>query len=208
LNVRIKNRDYVFNSDFTEKLQLYFEKLKSKNPNIPDHIKILVARDNTPNAFCVQDGVFIVNMGLFNWIDNEQQLISVLSHELGHQILNHSENLQKKIIEKDLNSKVQVSAIALSKINKKEKAFKLFKNHIYESSVYRRKSESEADSIGYVLFRNIGLKKSEYINSLKNLQQFDTISPKLVKVETYQKLYNLLCILLLPNLPNFGTDPT
>jgi hypothetical protein len=187
----IKNRDYVFNSEFSEKLQLYFEKLKTKNPNIPDHIKILVARDNTPNAFCVQDGVFIVNMGLFNWIDNEEQLISVLGHELGHQIMNHSENQQKKIIEKELNSKVQVSAISLSKINKTEKAFKLFKNQVYESSVYRRKNESEADSIGYVLFRNTGLKKSEYINSLRNLQKFDTISPRLVKVETYKKLYNL-----------------
>ena len=187
----IKNRDYVFNSDFSEKLQMYFEKLKSKNPDVPEHIKILVARDNSPNAFCVQDGIFIVNMGLFNWIDNEDQLISILGHELGHQLLNHSENQQKKFIEKESNSKAQVSAIALSKINKTEKAFTLFKNQIYESRVNRRKSESEADSIGYVMYRNTGLKKAEYINSLKNLQKFDTISPKKLQVETYKKLYDL-----------------
>lgn len=187
----IKNRDYVFNSDFSGKLQQYFEKLKITNPHVPDHIKILVARDNSPNAFCVQDGVFIVNMGLFNWIDNEDQLVAILGHELGHQLLSHSEKWQKKLIQKELNSKEEVSAISLSKINKTQRAFDLFKNQAYESSVYRRKNESEADSIGYVMFKNTGLKKSEYINSLRNLQKFDTISPKLVKVETYKKLYGL-----------------
>lgn len=187
----IKNRDYVFNSDFSEKLQQYFLQLKAKNSNVPDHIKILVARDNTPNAFCVQDGVFIVNMGLFNWIDNEDQLIAILGHELGHQLLNHSENWQKKLIEKETNSKGAVSEIYTLKINKTDKAFKLFKDQIYEASVHRRKNESEADSIGYVMYKNTGLKKAEYINSLRNLQKFDTISPKVVKVETYKTLYNL-----------------
>ncbi|MBU4538920.1 MAG: M48 family metalloprotease [Bacteroidetes bacterium] len=186
----IKNRDYVFNSNFTEMLRTYFEMLKNKNQNIPDDIKILVARDNTPNAFCVQDGVFIVNMGLFNWIDNEEQLISILGHELGHKLLTHSENWQKKLIETELNNKTQVSEISSSKINKTDKAFKLYKNQMYESSVFRRKNESDADSIGYVMYRNTGLKKSEYINSLRNLQKFDTISPTVVKVETYRELFS------------------
>lgn len=187
----LKNRDYVFNSEFSEKLQKYFDILKTKNQNIPDNIKILTARDNTPNAFCIQDGVFIVNMGLFNWIDNEDQLVSILGHELGHKILNHSENWQKKLIETKNNSKEEVSAISISKVNKAEKAFNLFKNQMYESSIYRRKNESEADSIGYVMYRNAGLKNSEYINALKNLQEFDTISPRIVKAETYKKFYDL-----------------
>lgn len=185
----IKNRDYVFNSNFTEKLRNYFEKLRATNQNIPHDIRILVAKDNSPNAFCVQDGIFIVNMGLFNWIDNEDQLISILGHELAHKLLNHSENWQKKLIETEQNSKTQVSEISSSKINKTEKAFKLYKNQMYESSVLRRKNESEADSIGYVMYRNTGLKKSEYINSLRNLQKFDTISPTVVKVETYHQLF-------------------
>ncbi|OWK74897.1 peptidase M48 [Flavobacteriaceae bacterium JJC] len=186
----IKNRDYVFNSGFTEMLQICFEKLKTKNQNIPDDIRILVAKDNAPNAFCIQDGVFVVNMGLFNWIDNEEQLISILGHELGHKLLSHSENWQKKLIETEQNSKTQVSEIYSSKINKSEKAFKLYKNQIYESGVFRRKNESAADSIGYVMYRNTGLKKSEYINSLRNLQKFDTISPTVVKVETYHRLFS------------------
>ena len=187
----IKNKDYLFNSDFSKKLDYYFDQLKKKNQNVPENIKILVAKDNTPNAFCVQDGVFIVNMGLFNWIDNESQLISILGHELGHKLLNHSENWQKKLIETKNLNKEKVSAITTLKYNKTEKAFQLLKSQMYESSSFRKKNEIAADSIGYVMYRNTGLKKSEYINALKNLQEFDTISPKLVKVETYRKLYNI-----------------
>ncbi len=187
----IKNKDYFFSSVFNDRLQAYFAKLKNKNQNIPDNIKIIVGKDNSPNAFCVQDGVFIVNMGLFNWLDNEEQLISILGHELGHKMLNHSVNWQKKLVETEQNSKTEVTQISESKVNRTDKAFNLYKNQIYKVSQHRRKNETEADSIGYVMFRNAGLRKSEYINSLKNLQEFDTISPRMVKLETYRKLFDL-----------------
>lgn len=187
----IKNKDYVFNSIFAEKLRQYFEILKTKNPKIPANVKILVSKDNSPNAFCMQDGIFVVNMGLFNWIDNENQLIAILGHELGHQILTHSENLQKKIIEKNLQNKPLVSTIAISKLNKTDQAFQLFKNQAYETGTFRRKHESEADSVGYVMYKNTGLPKAEYINALKNLQKYDSISPRLLKKETYLKFFDL-----------------
>lgn len=187
----IKNKDYVFNSIFTEKLREYFSVLKLKNTNIPENIKILVSKDNSPNAFCMQDGIFVVNMGLFNWIDNENQLIAILGHELGHQLLMHSENLQRKLIDQNSQNKTLVSAISSSKINKTEQAFQLFKNQVYETGIYRRKHESQADSIGYVMYKKTGLPPSDYINSLKNLQRYDTISPRLVKKELYLKLFDL-----------------
>ena len=187
----IKNKDYVFNSIFSEKLRDYFSILKSKNASIPENIKILVSKDNSPNAFCMQDGIFVINMGLFNWIDNENQLVAILGHELGHQLLMHSENLQKKLIEKDLQNKPLVSAISASKLNKTDQAFQLFKNQAYETGIFRRKHESEADSIGYVMYRKTGLPPSDYLNSLKNLQRYDTISPRLVKKELYLKLFDL-----------------
>jgi hypothetical protein len=187
----IKGGDYIFNSPFNTKLRQYFDELVHKNRNIPENIRILIAKDNTPNAFCVQDGVFIINMGLFNWMENESQLISVIGHELGHKILNHSENWQKKLIETENSSKDQVSAINNLKVNRKEKVFNLFKNQIYESGGFKRRNEIAADSIGYVLYKNTDFKKSEYINALKNLQEFDTISPRLVKEETYRKFFDL-----------------
>lgn len=191
----IKNKDYVFNSAFTENLQNYLNTLKSKNKNVPDNIKILVAKENAPNAFCVQDGVFIINMGLFNWLDNEDQLLAILSHELGHKILNHSELWQKKIIDENTIKKDEVYAIKSSKTNKADKALELFKKQVYQTSSFRRKNESQADSIGYTIYRNASVNKTEYINALKNLQKYDTISPTVVKVETYKKYFDL------PNAP-------
>jgi hypothetical protein len=62
----IKSRDYVFNSNFLEKLQQYFSILKNKNENIPADIKILVAKNNSSNAFCLQDGIFVISRVFFN----------------------------------------------------------------------------------------------------------------------------------------------
>lgn len=187
----IKNRDYVFNSNYTEILQNYFGKIKNYNSNGNESISVLLSKDNTPNAYCVQDGIFVVNMGLFNWIDNEDQLVAVLAHEWGHKILNHSEKWQKKVLEKEQNTKDLVSEISYSKVNKTEKAFHLYKNQAYEASIYRRKNESEADSIGYVIFRKTDLKKEEFINSLKNIEKYDSISPALVSKEIYKNLFDL-----------------
>jgi hypothetical protein len=49
----------------------------------------------------------------------------------------------------------------------------------------------QADSLGYVIFKNSDFKKAEFVNTLKRLQDFDTISPRVVKVETYKKYFDL-----------------
>ena len=86
----IKDKDYSFNSNFKIKLEKILLNLKKKNPQIPDNLNILVAKNNKPNAFCLADGTFVVNMGLFNVLDNEAQVASVLSHELAHYLLEHT----------------------------------------------------------------------------------------------------------------------
>lgn len=49
--------------------------------------------------------------------------------------------------------------------------------------------------MGYEIYKKSNFKKQEYLNAYKNLQKYDTISPTVVKVETYKTLYNL------PKLP-------
>lgn len=185
----IKNKDFVFNSVFTEKLREYFRKIKNYNSNSSDDIKVLLARDNTPNAMCVQDGIFIVNMGLFNLIDNEDQLIAILAHEWGHKILNHAERRQQKLADVEINSKNEIKEIANTKVNASSKAFDLFKTQIYGSTALRRKNETEADSIGFAIYQKTGLEKAEYINALKKLEDFDSIKAPEIKTETYKAIF-------------------
>ncbi len=187
----VKNKDFTFTSPFDKKIAKIISELKKSNPQIPNNLKVLVARDNTPNAFCLADGTFIVNMGLFNWLENEGQIASVLSHELGHKILEHTlKSLLKGVDEKKLD-KSAVENIREINVNKSQKAFDIVNNRFYKKGIEKRKNEISADSIGYVLYRNSGYQKSEYINALKNLNEFDTISPRELKITTYKKIFEI-----------------
>ena len=86
----MKNKDFIFKSEFETSIQSMILRLKKNNPTIPQDLKILIAKDNTPNAYCLADGTFVINMGLYSWLNNEEQIAAVIAHELGHKIEEHS----------------------------------------------------------------------------------------------------------------------
>lgn len=187
----IQDRNFTFKSGFDNYLQKITADLKKLNPNIPQNITFLISRNNTPNAYCMPNGLFVINMGIFNWIDNKEQLLSIIAHEFSHKILEHNLKMQILHIEEDKKNKSAISSLKDEKYNRTLKAFDAFKKQIYSNSIIKRKHETEADSLGYVLYKNLNLKKTEFVNALKNLQEFDTISPKKLHIDTYKKLYNL-----------------
>ncbi|WP_374463481.1 M48 family metalloprotease [Chryseobacterium sp.] len=192
---QVKNKDFIFKSEFEASIQSMIQRLKKNNPKIPQDLKILIAKDNTPNAYCLADGTFVINMGLYSWLNNEEQIAAVISHELGHKIEEHSLKTFLKIIEQDKQDKIVVDNIKSTTTSRSQsqnqKAFDIFKNRVYKKSVERRQNEIQADSLGYVIFKNSDFRKTEFVNALQRLQDFDTISPRELKVETYKKLFNL-----------------
>ena len=88
--IRDRNRDYTFTSEFDKEVNEILAELKKNNPQIPQNLKVLIAKDNMPNAFCLPDGTFIINMGLFNWMENKDQVAGVICHEIAHNVLEHS----------------------------------------------------------------------------------------------------------------------
>lgn len=192
---QVKNKDFIFKSDFETSIHSMIQRLKKNNPKIPQDLKILIAKDNTPNAYCLADGTFVINMGLYSWLNNEEQIAAVISHELGHKMEEHSLKNFLKIIEQDKLDKVLVENIKSTTTSQSQsqnqKAFDIVKNTVYKKSVERRQSEMQADSLGYVIFKNSDFKKAEFVNALQRLQDFDTISPRELKVDTYKKLFNL-----------------
>lgn len=188
---KVKEKDFAFNSVFDSELKNLIDRLRKNNPQIPQNLKILVAKDNTPNAYCFADGTFVVNMGLFSWLNNDDQLAAVISHELGHKISEHTLKILLGIIDQNKMDKMVVHDIKSTRENRNEKAFDVLKNRIYRKGAENRKQEMQADSLGYVIFRNSDFKKNEFVNVLKRLEDFDTISPRELKVETYRKYFNL-----------------
>lgn len=188
---KVKEKDFVFNSMFDAKVKNLIERLRKNNSQIPQNLKILIAKDNTPNAYCFADGTFVINMGLFNWLNNDDQLAAVISHELGHKISEHTLKTFLSMIEQDKMDKMVVQDIKSTKENRNQRAFDVMKNRIYRKGAENRKQEMQADSLGYVVFKNSDFKRAEYVNALKRLEDFDTISPRELKVETYKKYFNL-----------------
>lgn len=187
---KVKEKDFIFTSVFDSKVKSLIERLRKNNPQIPKELQILIAKDNTPNAYCMADGTFVINMGLFNWLNNDDQVASVISHELGHKIEEHSLRTFMSFINDDRQDKITVQNIKATAGNKNQKAFDILKSRMYKKGVEKRKDEMQADSLGYAVFKNSDFIKGEFVNALKRLQDFDTISPRELKVETYKKYFN------------------
>lgn len=185
----VKNKKYTFHKGFNDKLNKILSKIQANNPNVPKNLHILVAKDNTPNAYCLPDGTFIINMGLFIWLQNEEQIASVLSHEIAHYMLQHSIKSLVKNIEQDRENPLK--AKNNTEYNKSQTIFTLIKNRAYNLQEENRKQEIQADSLGFIIFRNTGYEKSEFYHALKRLQQYHSIPQKPLKIETYRKLYSL-----------------
>jgi len=192
---QVKNKDFIFRSEFDPVVKSLIERLRKNNPKVPQDLKILIAKDNMPNAYCLADGTFVINMGLYSWLDNDEQIAAVIAHELGHKIDDHTFKMALGIVEQDQLDKSTVQNIKETTENstqgRNQKAFDLFKNRIYKKSVEKRKQEMQADSLGYTIFKRSDFNKNEFVNALQKLQNFDTISPRVLKVETYKKLYHL-----------------
>lgn len=187
----VNEKSFAFKSSFEPYIQDILSELRQKNTEVPSNLNVLIAKSNQPNAYCLADGTFVVTMGLFNWLDNRDQIASVISHELGHKILEHSLKMQLNNIVADNKNKKDVYSLKDVKYNKSVKAFDLLKKQTYSKGIINRRHETESDSLGYVLYNRSPFKKIEFIKALENLEQYDTISPYEVSIPTYRKLFSV-----------------
>lgn len=192
----IKKGKFIFEDEMTNYAYSIYSKIASANPqlNNPD-IKILISKDHSLNAYCIPDGTFVLNLGLFYWLDTEDQIAGVLSHELAHKLLEHSLKKQQRLFTESKNIKQKISSLKREKFKVADKLLLLVKDHLYENGEKSKKQEFEADSLGYLLYRNTNFSKSEYVATLKLMHRYDSIKPAGLKQDVYKKYFNL------PNQP-------
>jgi len=192
--------EYIFDVRFTKILDRIVAELKSNNTFISSSFRFYLSKDLTLNAFSMGDSTFVIYLGAFYYLENESELAAIISHEIGHLILNHSvQCLQRNYQSVKLDSRKQLADIKSEKYNRGEKAFTRLTRILYTESGLRRLQEKEADSIGYVLFRNTNYQHSEYINAFNLLFKYDSIIIDGLSVETIREIFNL------PGLP-FNED--
>lgn len=183
---------YLYDQRFSDMIDRIVGELKSKNKDIPEHIQFFISKDLSLNAFSLGDNYFVINLGTFYYLQNEEQLASVIAHEIGHLILRHSyKSIQRYQLNLKEEAKKQTKEVKREKSNKSEKAWNRLKQILYEESSFNRKQEYESDSIGYVLFKNTSFNRGNFINTLKLMDLYDSIKPMGLNNETYKRVFDL-----------------
>lgn len=189
----IMDSHFLFDVRFASKANQILDEFKNKNPEIPKNTHIVVSKNPALNAFCLPDGTFIVNLGLFYWLKNEDQIAGVIAHEISHKILEHYMKTQILTIENELSadSKDKVKEIKHEKYNKSEKAFELYKSLLYAKGDVRKNQEYQADSLGYELLKKTSYNRLNYIDMLNLVEKYHQIKPIGLQKEIYKKTFDL-----------------
>lgn len=188
----IKNGQFIFEEELLIYVNSIYTKIQSSNPELSNlNVKILISKDHSLNAYCIVDGTFVLHLGLFYWLENEAQIAGVLCHELSHKILEHSLKKQERLFIESKDVKQKISSLKSEKYKVSEKTLSLIKEQLYENGDRAKKYEFEADSLGYILYRNTNFSKVEYLSTLKLMQRYDSITPAGLKQDVYKKYFNL-----------------
>lgn len=186
-----KKGELYFDTNNQDYLQQLLDNIIASNPELKkDKINIHFSRATSPNAYSVGDGTLIVQMGLFSCLNNEAELVSVICHEVSHFKLNHRnasikrhyENLYSKETRKEEREIVRM------KYNKQKLAENFMKDIVYSRKNKSRIHEREADSLGFIYFKNTKYKPSHFKNVLKNLEDSDVEKDSLVDAD-YRKFF-------------------
>lgn len=138
---------------------------------------LLIYQNPIPNAICIGEGTFVVTTGLLATLENEEQLAWVLSHEFAHLTLDHAnrlvhyevQNLPVLTLRKFMDFMLQLFAL---------KRQEIIMEYVYEMQRlaftlgrHSRAFELEADSLGLLIYRDLGLQNDyESVNALNALE--------------------------------------
>lgn len=123
----------------------YQRQLPADDPQkIP--FKFYVVINKEANAFALANGVVVVHSGLFDALENEAQLVAVLSHEIAHSTQEHTWRQYNK--DKKKRTALAVASLGLSLFGAGDIAFILDTVKSSMESGYSRTLENQADRVG------------------------------------------------------------
>lgn len=188
----IEDNQFIYDSRFTGKANEILAELKSKNPTIPKEIKILISKQTTLNAYCLPNGTLVMHMGLFYWLNNEDQLAAIIAHEIAHKMLNHGIESQVKFIEDNFSdkSKKLVKNINRNEVRKADYAFDLFKSQLYSNAKIKQSHEYAADSLSYLLLKPTNYNLGQITSAMRLSIKYDSIKPVGLQKEIYKQVFH------------------
>lgn len=142
--------------------------------------RVMLARDRTVNAFALPGGYFGVHLGLIGLVANQDELASVLAHELTHVTQRH---ISRSITQQARQTPVMIAAMILGAVAARNNTDAL--NAVVASSQavaiqgqlnFSRDMEREADRLGLGLMQPAGFAPQGFVGMFEKLQQSARLS--------------------------------
>ena len=159
-----------------EYLQSVVQKILSANSELKKtDARVIFSRDWWPNAYSMGDGTIAINAGLMVFLDNEAELVFVLSHELAHYYLDHTASAIKKYVETISSESFQKELKRLSKteygVNRQLE--ELSKSFAFGNRKHTRENEAAADRMAFSFMKKTGYDCGAIKTSLELLDKID-----------------------------------
>ena len=145
------------------RLAAKFENMAAKYPKLP--LKLHFRRAGMPNAFALPDGSVIVTDELVELAEQDEEVLSVLAHEIGHVHHRHSLRMALEssstalLLTAYLGDATQISAAAASLPT------------VYAQAHYSRSHEEEADTFALQYLQDSGIAPQNFSRILRRLQK-------------------------------------
>jgi len=191
---KVNNGLFVQDAFYDEQLNSLFQQIVKANPQYSElaSIRILLSFAELPNAYAMGDGFVVVQLPLLANVNNRYELAYILCHELAHNLLNHPQGGLQEYAR--LNSSKEIKKktreIEKKKYNKAQDASGLYKTIVYSNRKRHRGVEYQADSLGYVLYKNaFPGNEGVVIKSFTTLNEMDRERDSLEPAD-YEKLFS------------------
>jgi Zn-dependent protease with chaperone function len=178
LLTEFEDNKIIKDSLLLDKCNEVLKKIIAANRNFKfDTIQLYINRSVIANAACYGEGTVMINLGLFLWIDNDDELALVIGHEIAHQLLNHSDSKIQKTIAMLTSDEFtsELKKIKKADYGKFDRYRKLMKDINVESGRHSSYKESEADSLGIILIKNAGYNTNNAARVLLKLDKVEEL---------------------------------
>ncbi len=163
----VKNGDIIASGPIFNFVDSLLSAIKSKNSEISSKAQIYIVRDLSANAFNTGDNIIFFNLGLLYRLKTVEEIIYVICHELGHDLLDHGmksvvgsrELFYNDSIKKEMRGRLQRRYGTVSGINE------LMIPLLVANQKNSRDHEYEADSLGFAMYRKMNLNLNHPINT-------------------------------------------
>ena len=174
----IKDSAYIFDPDINKYLNSILKEIYAANSELNHNdFYFFLDKSPIPNAACYGNGIFTLNLGLFDFVQSNDELAFIICHEFAHYVLEHNDKTLLGYVE-TLNSKdvkEQIKKVKKSEYGKRKVYNDLVEKLNYNFLKRSRSAEIQADSLGLLMFSKTKFNKLSSISALKNLDLSDAV---------------------------------